>query len=476
MKKIPILLSCLFILHPWTAHASLSADQIQSEVELLQGNSDDSGLDWAMIVQDAETGEVLYSKDPQLLLNPASNTKILTTLAALSYLGPDFHFKNQLIGEGGGSGGHWTSLTLKGFGDPTFTTERLEDMVRGLKAKGVRQIDELRIDTSYFDSEDFPGRFEGRQREALFNTGVGALVLDHNLMEVVVTPGEKLGERAMVSLNPPIEDFSCEGEVTTGGRRSSVSLHKGGDPQVGLGIKVNGSIPLKAAPQIYKLSCDEPGQLAGMRLVDLLKKNGIQAPADYKLAAAPKKGKLLVEDQSPPLSEVLPMINKKSDNFMAEQLAKVLGAQYGGAPGTTKKGTQAVLRELNATGIDTKGVVMQNGSGLSRETRVKVKTLADVLQKAYLNGRLRKDFISSLSVLGVDGTLRKRFRNSNLAGRFVGKTGTLTGVTALSGYAFPDSAEGEHALIFSYIINGSGKGFWQKKQLMTDLLQFLIEH
>jgi D-alanyl-D-alanine carboxypeptidase/D-alanyl-D-alanine-endopeptidase (penicillin-binding protein 4) len=105
---------------------------------------------------------------------------------------------------------------------------------------------------------------------------------------------------------------------------------------------------------------------------------------------------------------------------------------------------------------------------------VKVKNLADVLQKAYEDNQLHQDFISSLSVLGVDGTLKRKFRGKELEGMFVGKTGTLNGVTALSGYVFRRSAPDRPPFIFSFIANGAGKMFWQQRQLQEKILELLI--
>ncbi len=449
---------------------------LKSIIQGLAAERESYDIQAAWVVQDANTGEVLYARDPEALLNPASNAKVLTTLAALSFLGPDFRFKTQLIGDGDFKAGSLTTLTLKGFGDPSFSTERLEEMVRDLRAKGVKSVQRVQVDQTYFDLGEYPGWSEDfRRGEARFVDKVGALILDQNQMEVVVTPGDSVGDPAQVNLNPPLTAFFCDGEILTRGRKSQVSIHNNGGGFEGLRLAVAGTIPAGAAPQSYRVACENPGQLAGMRLVDMLQQHGIEAPRQFSLAAAPAKGKVLVEEKSTTLSEVLTVINKKSDNFLAEQLAKVLGAEYAGAPGTTAKGMRAIFRELHATGVDTKGIYMENGSGLSRNTRIKVNTLVGALQQVYDNPRLGRDFIASLSVLGVDGTLRRRFRNTDLAGRFFGKTGTLRAVTSLSGYAFPSSGQGEKAFIFSYIINGSGKEFWQQKQLMQEVLELLLQ-
>ena len=441
----------------------------QIEALDLSANSDD--VESAIIVQDANTGKVIYSRNPDLLLNPASNTKILTTLAALSYLSPGFRFKTQFIGDAKIKDGRMQALTLKGFGDPSFTTDGLEDMVQKLKASGIRSVGEVRVDESYFDNKYFPGREEGF-RQRLFD--LNALTIDNSQIEVVVAPGEGIGERASVNLDPPLDEFSCDGEVLTRGRSPRVDVRLVSASSNGLGIYVDGSIPYGSSPKTYRLSCEDPAQLAGTRLVDLLKRHGIEGPNDFHVAPAPPKGKVLVEEQSTTLEELLPIINKKSDNFLAELLVKVLGAEYGGPPGSTEKGIKAILRELNAAGVDVAGIYLENGSGLSRNNRVTAKTLVSALQKAYDTPRLKNHFIESLSVLGVDGTLRRRFRHTDLAGRFFGKTGTLRGVSTLSGYAYPLSGSGEKTYIYSHLINGSGKGFLQQRQLMLQVLELLL--
>ena len=367
--------------------------------------------------------------------------------------------------------GHVSVLTLKGFADLSFTSADLDSMVRDLKSKGVASVGEVRIDENYFDNRGFPGS-EGGFRQRLFN--VSPLFLDHNEVEVVVTPGSSVGEKASVNLNPPVESVDCFGEVQTSQRGGKVSVHESEASPTAFGLDVGGSIAIGAGPQTYRISCDDPGKVVGIRLLDDLRRNGISAPQDFSFGAAPKDGKVLVEKKSTSLGELLPIINKKSDNFLAEQLAKVLGAEYGGQPGSTEKGIQAILRELNATGVDVKGIFLENGSGLSRNTRVKAKTMVSALQKVYDNPRLREQFMNSLSILGVDGTLRKRFRGTDLAGRFVGKTGTLNGVTALTGFAFPNSGLGEKTYILSHLVNGSGKGFWARKALTQQILELLL--
>ena len=125
--------------------ASAQEFGLKYQIEALDLSVSSEDVESAIIVQDANTGEVIYSRNPDLLLNPASNAKILTTLAALSFLSPEFRFKTQLIGDAKPKDGHLRALVLKGFGDPSFTSYGLEKMVRELKDDGIRSVGEVRI-------------------------------------------------------------------------------------------------------------------------------------------------------------------------------------------------------------------------------------------------------------------------------------------------------------------------------------------
>ena len=454
-----------------------------------------SDVQVGLVVREAESGKLLYSYGAELPLNPASNTKVLSTLAALSTFGPDYAFKTQFLIPDEGKGkkkkkkkekkekpekvelklenGLLPALILKGFGDPLLSSEDLHKMAAELKGKGVREIASLRVDGTYFDEGDFPGQMQGRQRDSKFNCSVGALSIDHNQLFVNVSPGDSVGSPAIVEFEPPMNHFPVEGEVQTLRRKGQVRLRTQNDAGEELGVQVSGGIALSSTPLRYRVSIHQPLQLAAFRLRDALSAQGIALPPEIEFGPAPERTKVLVEHRSLPLSIILQEINKRSDNFMAEQLTKALGAEAQGAPGTTQKGVAAILQELKNLGVAISDVDIENGSGLSRVNRFSAQTLAQALQVAYASPELRQNFLSSLSVLGVDGTLRRKFRRSDLAGRFFGKTGTLNGVSSLSGYAFPKSSDSE-AFIYAFIVNGNGRNFWKEKQRGQEILQTLL--
>jgi D-alanyl-D-alanine carboxypeptidase/D-alanyl-D-alanine-endopeptidase (penicillin-binding protein 4) len=471
----PIRIAFLFIVALTLSKvAQASQAELGMAIEkLMAGASDDVQI--GIVVEEAATGKVVYAQGAEVALNPASNTKVLSTLAALSSLGPEYTFKTQFLGLEAGKKekGRLRELTLKGFGDPLLSSEELLRMAAQLKEKGIREIDALNVDGSHFDDGDFPGQMQGRQRDASFNCSVGALSIDHNLLFLNVSPGETVGSPAKVEIDPPLPTFPLEGEVLTQRRKGRIIVKNQNGEENDLGVQISGGIALKSEPLRYRISIHQPLRLAALRLREALNAQGIVLPPETLFSPAAAKSKVLVEHRSLPLSLILQEINKRSDNFMAEQLTKALGAEAQGAPGTTEKGVAAITKKLKDLGVSTADLEIENGSGLSKVNRFSAQTLAQALQVAYADPALRQNFLSSLSVLGVDGTLRRKFRRSDLAGRFFGKTGTLNGVSSLSGYAFPKNSESE-AFVYAFIVNGKGKNFWKEKQRGQQILETLL--
>ena len=476
MKK-RVQLSLFFILFLTASFISkgLDAHPLREVIEALIPQESSEDLAFGFLVADLNTGEMIYSKNSDLLLNPASNTKILTSLVALAMLGPDFTFKTQFLAIPSKDSSTLFALTLKGMGDPFFSSAQLQSMAHQLKEKGIKKIENLYVDGSFFDNEDFPGQMEGRQKDAIFNCNVGALSIDHNLLEVVVSPEDKIGKTAKVEINPPLPSFPIKDEVGTLSKGSRIVVRNNPQSEDDLTIAVKGNIALKSESQSFKISVHHPSQLASLHLLQALQNEGIELPTQAEIKAVPFGSLPLFETKSAPLLQILQEMNKQSDNFIAEQITKFLGAKFGGTPGSTAKGTQVIIKKLKDMGVSTEGLVLENGSGLSKINRVSVQTLSQVLSKTYKDIFLRGNFISTLSVLGMDGTLRKKFRNSDVAGRFFGKTGTLNGVSALSGYVFPKSYEDTHsAFVYTFILNGNGKDFWKQKQVFQDILELLL--
>lgn len=478
-KKIPlnkivkIVTLMVLTLIPIRGALPKQESSLESQIARLLEQFQDPQIQQALWVQDLRRGKTLFKKNGDLKLIPASNAKILSTYAALRYLGPQYRFRTQFLGEAPDDSGHLKVLTLKGFGDPTLTTERLWKMAGALRARGIRSVGELRLDASYFAGNTYPGRFKNSQVDAAYNAPVSALSVDQNLLTLVVRPGPKAGAPAFVDLSPPLPGFPMENKVVTGGKKAKILIRNRRQDPSDESVLLRGQIPLASNPQIFQLAQTDPVRTTARRLHQALKKFGITSPEDALQKPAPPNAELLYESLSTPLGEIIRESNKNSNNFVTEQILKTMGARSSGQAGTTPLGIAVLKKNLEKIGIPPEEIQLENGSGLSRNNRLSVKTLMQVLATAYQDPYLQGDFLSSLSVLGVDGTLKDKFFDKGLEWRFRGKTGTLSGVTSLSGFVFPQSGGGPIALAF--IANGNGPGFWKQMQFQQKLLELLIQ-
>ncbi|MGB3728195.1 MAG: D-alanyl-D-alanine carboxypeptidase/D-alanyl-D-alanine-endopeptidase, partial [Thermodesulfobacteriota bacterium] len=211
-----------------------------------------------------------------------------------------------------------------------------------------------------------------------------------------------------------------------------------------------------------------PTLLTGNVIKNAIQESGIKVSGPVVADKVPRWANIIYTHYSDPLSSVITEYNKNSVNIIGENLMKTLGAQYRGVPGTWDKGSAVISEFLNEVGIKN-GFKIVDGSGLSLLNRVSPETLSDILSYAYEDKLISTDFLDSLPVAGVDGTLKKRFRGSDVEGRVRAKTGYLNNVRALSGYVFTKKGD---VLVFSILSNGFG---WKTKELQNDLLSELIE-
>jgi D-alanyl-D-alanine carboxypeptidase/D-alanyl-D-alanine-endopeptidase (penicillin-binding protein 4) len=183
----------------------------------------------------------------------------------------------------------------------------------------------------------------------------------------------------------------------------------------------------------------------------VFKQQGIKVKGRFRAGAAPKSATILHRVDSVPLTDIIATLSKHSNNFMAEQLLRSMGAERFGLPGTTENGVRAVADYLATLGIPPDQFRLVNGSGLSRDVTVRPSTINAVLLDMYRSPDLGPEFVSSLSVGGRDGTLWSRYRDAGMTGRVRGKTGTLLGVHCLSGYVH---AADDEVYAFTFLVNG----------------------
>ena len=399
-----------------------------------------------------EDGSVVFSHNGDELLNPASNVKLVTAAAALVTLGPEYRFETEFLVEPElVAGGKVKTLYVRGKGDPTMTTERLYQVASELFHTGLREVQEIVLDDSWFDAEATPPGYDQEDTDRAYMAPTGALSLNWNAVGVYLRPGEAAGQKGVVELEPHSDFFVVENALTTGSRRArrfSVSSEAAGDRQR---IVVRGQVPAGGGYVSLWKKIDNPTMYFGQTLKQMLAMRGVKVRGRVKPGSISSKAKLLYVSHSETFDIVLKRLNKLSSNFVAEQLLKTMGAEARGMPGTFTKGIDVVEDFLaREVGIPRGTYVMKNGSGLNDTNRFSAVQLHRVLRHMYQRFPLAPEYLSSLGIAGKDGTLRYRFDGTEAVGRLRAKTGTLENVSALSGYV---QAAGGERIIFSMVVN-----------------------
>lgn len=393
-------------------------------------------------VLDVDSGRLLYGRNDNVQFNVASNVKLFTVATALSILGPEYRFKTALLAERDRERGEFKSLFLRGYGDPTLSTEDLWRLTSELQARGIKRIKgDILIDDTFFDEQRVAPAFEQKNEDRAYRAPQGAVSLNYNAVGVHVYPGAGEGQPARIIIDPPSPYFIVSNETrTVGSGRTSLVVDSQEEKDAPPGrehtlIRVRGTIRTSDNGQDFAKRVAHPDLYAAWTLYELLTRRGIQVGGKPGRGTAPTSAQVIDSHYSVPLGVLSRDINKRSNNFMAEQVLKALGADSSGRPGSWQKGLQAVSRYLEGMGILPGKYQMQNGSGLYDSNRFTPAQVVTLLRSAYRDFRISADFVASLAVAGADGTIWHRM-SGGIAERYVrAKTGTLNGVSALSGFA-----------------------------------------
>jgi D-alanyl-D-alanine carboxypeptidase/D-alanyl-D-alanine-endopeptidase (penicillin-binding protein 4) len=437
--------------------------QIQPLQDALAQLSSDSLFSSASIsvqVVDVENGQQVYQWGDDKALVPASTMKLLTAATALRTLGPAWTFPTWVMTPGkiDDEGVLDGSLYIKGQGDPTMVTERMYRMIMDLRLQGIKEIKgDVVFDEGYFaDSTLIPGwdSADDLADGPTYFAPLGALSVNYNVAAIVVRPGATSGALAHADFESPTPAVVLENKLTTGSKSSRkwVKVERKVDETGKVTtFTLTGNVPLEAeSDTFYKTLSDPLGNYIGV-FSGILKQQGIKVRGRLVAGATPAAARVLVTERSQPMVNILADMNKHSNNFIAEQVLRTVGAERYGLPGTTAKGTQAIGEYLTQIGIGKADYMLVNGSGLSRGVSLKPSVLADVLVDMWNNPSVGPEFLTTLSVGGRDGTLRSRFREESMVGRVRGKTGTLNGVHCLSGYV---RSQDDHVYAFAFLVNG----------------------
>ncbi len=401
-------------------------------------------------------GKVLFARGSDSALQPASTLKLITAATALHALGPEFTFKTRFLSSAPLEDGVLRGdLVVRGGGAPDLVAERLWFAARALARAGLREVrGDLVADESYFDDERRPAGWPAPSVDRAYNAPVGALSFNFNVVSVEARPGESVGQRPLARLSPLAAGLDLVNVATTSASRSDLRVqvrrHEGRDQMV-----LRGAIRRGSRPLVLHRSVEDGALYALGALRELLAREGVVVSGGLRRAAAPEGARELYALESQPLSQILFLMNKNSNNLMAEAILKTIGAEDTGAPGTTAAGLRVVRRFLDAMGVDTGGMRLADGSGLSRHNHLPAATLVRVLEEIPRRFSLWPEFLASLPIGGVDGTLDERMRG-DLVRRVRAKTGRVAGAVTLAGYAHNDDGD---LLAFAIFVNRLRCGF-----------------
>lgn len=429
------LLSCLAI-------ASASADPLPTSVRQALSKAGIPMSAVGISVRAVDGSKSLFEWNETQAMNPASTMKLVTTAAALDLLGPTFTWKTQVYANGTITGDVLKGdLHVRGGGDPKLVPENLWLLVREIRARGIREIrGNLVLDRSLFKLEEqTPDQFDNDPQRA-YNASPDALMLNYQALRLHLHPLGGAGQVAVmvdpalagVTVQPPrLVNQDCgDWKSKLGFSIEGETLHFSGSYAAACGDQV-----LNVNP--YQLGAN---QFFGAAFTAAWREAGGIMSGKVLEAGVPTTAQLLLEWQSPTLPDVIRDINKYSNNVMARQLLYTLGAYGDDATqtGTRARGLQRIRDWLESKKIRTDGLVMENGSGLSRLERISPDQLVRVLTVAHRSPYM-PEFVASLPIIGNDGTMRTRLREQAVAGQGHIKTGTLRDAKAIAGYVLASS-------------------------------------
>jgi D-alanyl-D-alanine carboxypeptidase/D-alanyl-D-alanine-endopeptidase (penicillin-binding protein 4) len=429
------------LLAPLSFHLQAAASNnvlpVKIQQALAKAKIENSALSLVLLPLNGPGAATFVNAD--VAVNPASTMKLITSYAALELLGPTHQWKTEFYTDGPLRNGILQgNLYLKGGGDPKLNMEKLWLLMRDLRANGVQQITgDLVLDRSHFVQPQVAAfNDDGDDDSKPFLVGPDALLV--NLKSVrMITRNE--GGKIIVAAEPPIATLHIDNRVKAlpAGKCPNPNVNYSPTKQADGSIKliVSGQLVDGCSSQSYLAVLDHPSYAAGAVRAIWQELGGTIQGRD-RLADAPKGARLLARAFSPDLVEIIRDINKYSNNTMAQQLFLSIGAQFRTASDADDaKAAQRVIRQwLARKGINASHLVMENGSGLSRNERVSAREMALMLQAAW-NGPYAAEFISALPLVGMDGTMHKRLRRTALAGQGHIKTGTLNTVRAIAGFS-----------------------------------------
>jgi D-alanyl-D-alanine carboxypeptidase/D-alanyl-D-alanine-endopeptidase (penicillin-binding protein 4) len=410
---------------------------------------------WGILIQTQApvpaNRKTLVTRNAQTLLIPASSNKLLTTAAALQQLGAGYTIRTSVYGAPAQV--NLNVLRVIGRGDPSLTPVQLKALAQQLKQRGVSRVEMLVGNDMYFRGAIINPNWDPDDTLAGYGAAINSLIVNQNSVGLTLFP-QQVGQPLRVQWDDPSDasQWRISNRSTTVGAQSSEFLDVVRDRTASV-IYIEGQLRAGSASEPVAASVRDPASNFLFKFRTALSGSGIAVSKTLLTTFPPFPSESeLASIQSPPLSVLIKETNQESNNLYAEVLLKTLGAARSpSSSNATASGITAVRDSLAALGVNPNGIRQTDGSGLAGNNQVTAEALAQTLQ-AMAAGANAQVYRDSLPVAGVSGTLKDRFRNTPAQGRVAAKTGTISGVVALAGYASPAN---HPPLVFSLIVNDS---------------------
>lgn len=437
--------------------------ELKGDLDLILNNNDISNANIGFIVQSVKTGEYFYKRNETKNFVPASTLKLITTGAALNYLGSDFKYVTKLFLDGDISenGEFKGNIIIKGFGDPSLSDSYRAD-IYSIFDFWIEQLDSLGIlsikgniiaDDNYFDNLSYAPGWSWDDMIYPYSAQISALSYYDNRVDIIIEQGDTIGSSTKFKIIPENSYVRVINNVNTVGKGNGSEIEATKDPVTNV-IELYGNLvfdSLKTNRVVKSVAIDQPSLFFVNCFKERLLKKNIKFRGalldidDWNEEIKYYELNSLRDFESPSLSEMIKVINKRSHNLGAEILVKTLGKEVFGI-GSTYKGMEVITNYLNKIGVQTDKSFLVDGSGLSRLNLISPLALNTFLIE--INKSKYKDiFRKSLSTPNEEGTLKRRFLNTIAEKNIFAKTGSMNNVNNLSGYILTRERE-----VLSYVI------------------------
>ncbi|WP_445305391.1 MULTISPECIES: D-alanyl-D-alanine carboxypeptidase/D-alanyl-D-alanine endopeptidase [unclassified Microcoleus] len=466
MQRIALSLLVLILGRPSAVMAQTSAvagdicpGELGAQVDAIANRPEFSRSRWGILIQPLSSTTTLYSRDAQKYFIPASNAKLLTTAAALQKLGADFRIKTSVYsGENG-------SLYVAGRGDPSIAEAQLKSLAQQLKQRGISQVNQLIGDDSYFQGSAVNPNWEWEDAQAGYGAPINSLIFNQNAIDLLLSP-QAIGQPLKVTFAEPklANQWQLQNNTVTVAQNESEFIEVGREFDRPI-IRLSGQLKVGGEPESAYVAVVNPANNFLQQFQQVLAAEGIPVKQALVASASRNLNQELATVESPPLAELVRETNRESNNLYAEVLLRLLGKVTDKMPvpqtltgkmpvpqeDTGEMGLKELKTVLTQLGVNPNSYRLADGSGLSRHNLITPEALVETL-RFMANSPAASIYRQSLPIAGESGTLKNRFNVTPNRVIMQAKTGTMSGVSALSGYIEVPNYE---PLVFSIIVNQS---------------------